>query len=161
MPIEEQFKAAYYYTDNGTWRGPEVDEFERWHAVARVAADNVKNLQQPSDYDISMSLPRKDRSLKDEQEAQNEELVADADGARYADLPMVSEPGRDWTDAERAAFPLWARVCYVVRPFNSACHTFGHWMRVFGDTEGWTCECGMAHEGAGSFVLRLLDAVGD
>lgn len=38
QPMEEALKRAYYYTEAGEWRGPEVDEWDRWHAVAKVAA---------------------------------------------------------------------------------------------------------------------------
>ena len=40
-PLEDALKRAYYYTDAGEWRGPEVDEWDRWHAVAKVAAAQV------------------------------------------------------------------------------------------------------------------------
>ena len=37
VPAEDALKRAYYYTEAGEWRGPEVDEWDRWHAVAKVA----------------------------------------------------------------------------------------------------------------------------
>ena len=37
LPLEEALKMAYYYTEGGEWRGPEVDEWDRWHAAAKVA----------------------------------------------------------------------------------------------------------------------------
>ena len=40
-PLEDALKRAYYYTEAGAWRGPEVDEWERWHAVAKVVAQKV------------------------------------------------------------------------------------------------------------------------
>ncbi|KPF66086.1 hypothetical protein IP84_16860 [beta proteobacterium AAP99] len=36
-PLEEQLKKAYYYTESGQWRAADTDEFQRWHAVAKVA----------------------------------------------------------------------------------------------------------------------------
>ena len=44
IPSEEALKRAYYYTDLGGWRGPEVDEMERWHSVAVVAARDAESL---------------------------------------------------------------------------------------------------------------------
>lgn len=41
-PLEDALKRAYYYTEDGDWRGPEVDEWDRWHAVATVAAAQVE-----------------------------------------------------------------------------------------------------------------------
>lgn len=41
-PLEDALKRAYYYTEAGEWRGPEVDEWDRWHAVAKVAAAQVE-----------------------------------------------------------------------------------------------------------------------
>lgn len=38
QPLEEALKHAYYYTESGEWRGPEVDDWARWHSVAKVAA---------------------------------------------------------------------------------------------------------------------------
>ena len=35
----EALRRAYYYTELGGWRGPEVDEDERWIAVAQAAQD--------------------------------------------------------------------------------------------------------------------------
>jgi hypothetical protein len=37
-PAEEALRQAYYYTEAGEWRGPDAEEWERWHAVAKVAA---------------------------------------------------------------------------------------------------------------------------
>jgi hypothetical protein len=37
-PLEDALKRAYYYTEAGDWRGPDAEEWERWHAVAKVAA---------------------------------------------------------------------------------------------------------------------------
>lgn len=37
-PLEDALRRAYYYDEHGQWRGPETDEWARWHAVARVAA---------------------------------------------------------------------------------------------------------------------------
>ena len=37
IPIEETLKRAYYYDGNGKWRGSDVSEWERWHAVAKAA----------------------------------------------------------------------------------------------------------------------------
>ncbi len=37
-PAEEALRRAYYYTEAGEWRGPDAEEWERWHAVAKVAA---------------------------------------------------------------------------------------------------------------------------
>jgi len=37
-PAEEVLRRAYYYTEAGDWRGPETEEWERWHAVAKAAA---------------------------------------------------------------------------------------------------------------------------
>ena len=37
-PLEDALRRAYYYDEHGQWRGPETDELERWHAVAKVAA---------------------------------------------------------------------------------------------------------------------------
>jgi len=42
QPLEDALKRAYYYTEAGEWRGPEVDEWDRWHAVAKVAAAQVE-----------------------------------------------------------------------------------------------------------------------
>ena len=44
IPAEEALKRAYYYTELGGWRGPEVDEMERWHSVAVVAARDAEPL---------------------------------------------------------------------------------------------------------------------
>lgn len=41
LPAEEALKRAYYYTEAGDWRGPDVDEWDRWHAVAKVAVAQV------------------------------------------------------------------------------------------------------------------------
>ena len=41
LPLEDALKRAYYYTEAGDWRGPEVDEWDRWHAVAKIAAEQV------------------------------------------------------------------------------------------------------------------------
>lgn len=38
LPLEDALQRAYYYTEHGQWRGPEASEWERWHAVAKVAA---------------------------------------------------------------------------------------------------------------------------
>ena len=38
-PVAEALRRAYYYTELGGWRGPEVDEAERWMAVAQAAQD--------------------------------------------------------------------------------------------------------------------------
>lgn len=38
-PAAEALKRAYYYTELGGWRGPEVDDDERWLAVAQAAQD--------------------------------------------------------------------------------------------------------------------------
>lgn len=37
-PLEDALRRAYYYDERGQWRGPEVEEWERWHAVAKAAA---------------------------------------------------------------------------------------------------------------------------
>jgi len=37
-PAEEALRRAYYYDEHGAWRGPDAEEWERWHAVAKVAA---------------------------------------------------------------------------------------------------------------------------
>jgi hypothetical protein len=37
-PAEEALRQAYYYDERGEWRGPDTEEWERWHAVAKVAA---------------------------------------------------------------------------------------------------------------------------
>jgi len=37
-PLEDALRRAYYYDEHGQWRGPETDEWARWHAVAKVAA---------------------------------------------------------------------------------------------------------------------------
>jgi hypothetical protein len=37
-PAEDALRRAYYYTEAGEWRGPDAEEWERWHAVAKVAA---------------------------------------------------------------------------------------------------------------------------
>lgn len=42
LPAEEALKRAYYYTETGDWRGPDVDEWDRWHAVAKVAVAHVE-----------------------------------------------------------------------------------------------------------------------
>lgn len=42
QPLEDALKRAYYYTEAGEWRWPEVDEWDRWHAVAKVAAAQVE-----------------------------------------------------------------------------------------------------------------------
>ena len=36
LPLEEALSKAYYYTEDGRWRGP-VRDWDRWHAVAKVA----------------------------------------------------------------------------------------------------------------------------
>lgn len=38
-PAAEALRRAYYYTELGGWRGPEVGEDERWMAVAQAAQD--------------------------------------------------------------------------------------------------------------------------
>lgn len=45
--VAEALRQAYYYTELGGWRGPEVDEAERWMAVAQAAqnASRTKALQ--------------------------------------------------------------------------------------------------------------------
>ena len=46
-PLEAALRRAYYYTEPegyGEWRGPDVDEFERWHSVAKVAARDAEPL---------------------------------------------------------------------------------------------------------------------
>jgi DNA repair exonuclease SbcCD ATPase subunit len=38
LPLEDALKRAYYYTEAGEWRYPETcNEWDRWHAVAKVA----------------------------------------------------------------------------------------------------------------------------
>ena len=44
LPSEDALRRAYYYTELGGWRGPEVDEFERWHSVAQVSAREAEPL---------------------------------------------------------------------------------------------------------------------
>ena len=39
-PIEEQLKLAYYYNEDGEWR-TESSEWDRWHAVAKVARSAI------------------------------------------------------------------------------------------------------------------------
>jgi hypothetical protein len=36
-PLENSLRRAYYYDEHGKWRGPETDEWDRWHCVAKVA----------------------------------------------------------------------------------------------------------------------------
>jgi hypothetical protein len=38
LPLEDALKRAYYYTEAGEWRHQETcNEWDRWHAVAKVA----------------------------------------------------------------------------------------------------------------------------
>jgi hypothetical protein len=37
-PLEDSLRRAYYYDEHGKWRGPETDEWDRWHCVAKVAS---------------------------------------------------------------------------------------------------------------------------
>ena len=37
--VADALRRAYYRTELGGWRGPEVDEDERWLAVAQAAQD--------------------------------------------------------------------------------------------------------------------------
>jgi len=38
LPLEDALMRAYYYTETGEWRYPETcNEWDRWHAVAKVA----------------------------------------------------------------------------------------------------------------------------
>ena len=45
LPLEDALSKAYYYTEKGEWRGSEVRDWDRWHAVAKVA---VALIQRPA-----------------------------------------------------------------------------------------------------------------
>ena len=45
LPLEDALSKAYYYTEEGEWRGSEVRDWDRWHAVAKVA---VALIQRPA-----------------------------------------------------------------------------------------------------------------
>jgi hypothetical protein len=37
LPLEDALSKAYYYDAEGKWRDPETRDWDRWHAVAKVA----------------------------------------------------------------------------------------------------------------------------
>lgn len=41
LPLEEALKRAYYYTETGDWRDAETEEWDRWHAVAKIVVAAV------------------------------------------------------------------------------------------------------------------------
>ena len=52
-PLEDALRRAYYYDEHGQWRGPETDEWARWHAVARVAAAMATKPNATSDWSMT------------------------------------------------------------------------------------------------------------
>jgi len=76
--------------------------------------------------------------------------------ACYAELPLVDRPGRDWTAEECAAFPVWAQVCYAVRPFNTGLRSFDRWLLIFGGY-GECPNCGRDDGELVKDILRALE----
>ena len=42
IPLEAALHKAYYYTEEGKWRGTEAREWDRWHAVAKAAVALIR-----------------------------------------------------------------------------------------------------------------------
>jgi hypothetical protein len=47
IPLEDALSKAYYYTEEGKWRGAKAREWDRWHAVAKVAAALTQKQAEP------------------------------------------------------------------------------------------------------------------
>jgi hypothetical protein len=45
-------------------------------------------------------------------------------------LPTI-DPARSWTEEEVSAFPLWGKVCYSIKEFNTRITTLEQWCYIF------------------------------
>lgn len=77
-PLEDSLKRAYYYTESGEWRGPEASEWDRWHAVAKVAAAQFEAERERCTHPLRRLGARLAALLDEDQWAECEALLLEA-----------------------------------------------------------------------------------